>query len=199
MSQPAETVWKQQLQRFDQRSWVFQRCYSLVSDISSSISSFCHLVTKSISVDDLWAPLFFSFVSYCQNGALCLIVWEHLFFLFQQKSCFQLSFIGTDIIFARTRITSAIVSDIKSMHSIADTTWIFPKRFLAFIFPDYRSRNSRKGCNFFFFPEKKSPTCLMDHSKVLDYEYKTTELSICSKTETIRKFIGRKEWHFSRK
>ena len=33
MSQPAGSVWKQLLLRFDQLGWVFQRCYSLVSYI----------------------------------------------------------------------------------------------------------------------------------------------------------------------
>ena len=55
LSKPTETVLKKQLQRFDQLSWVFQRCYSLVSYIFLSVSSFFHPVKKSVSVDGLWS------------------------------------------------------------------------------------------------------------------------------------------------
>ena len=71
--------------------------------------------------------------------------------LIQQKSCFSISFIGIENIFAPTRITSAGVIEIKSMNSIADTPRIFPtKRLPACKSPDYRCRHSRKSWNFFF-------------------------------------------------
>ena len=95
---------------------------------------------ESVSVDGLWAPLFLNFVCLCKVGTICGLVCEQLFFLFQQNSCFSLSSIGIEKFFALTRITCARVSDIKSMHSVADTPWIFPKRLLAFFSPDYRSR-----------------------------------------------------------
>ena len=98
--------------------------------------------------------MFIKFVCHCKTGALCELVCEHLFFLFQQNSCFSPSFIATENFFSPTRITYASVSDIKNMNSTADTPWTFPKLLLAFISPDYRSRISKKGWNFFFFLKK---------------------------------------------
>ena len=155
ISQPAETVWKQQLQRFDLLSWVFQRCYSLTSYIFSPVSSFYHLVTKAVSVDGLWFPMFLKFVWYCKIGTFCELVCEHLFFLFQKKPCFSLSFFSIQNLFAPTRITYASVTDIKSMKIFDETPWTFSKRLLAFISPVYRSRNSQKSWNFLFLFDKK--------------------------------------------
>ena len=168
LSQPAENVWKQQLQRFDLLYWVFQRCYSLVSYIFfSSVSSFYQPVTKSVSVDGLWATIFLKFVCYYKIGTFCELVCEQLFFLFQQNSCFSFSFIDIEKFFALTRITYASVSDIESMNSVAHTSWTFPKRLLALLFPDHRSRISKK---FFLFLEKiffTKKELLQNHSSTL--------------------------------
>ena len=80
----------------------------------------------------------------------CDLVCKHLFFPFQRKICFSLYFIGIENFFAPTCETSASVSDTKSTNSKADTPWIFPKRLLLFVFPDYRSRISKKNATFSF-------------------------------------------------
>ena len=108
----------------------------------------------SVSVDDLCARLFLKFVCYCKKCTLVELVCEQLFFLFQQNSCFSSTFIGIEKLFALTRITYASASDIKSMNSVADTPWTFPKRLLPFLSMDYRSQTSKNGLNFFLFLEK---------------------------------------------
>ena len=152
MSQPAEAVWKQQLQRllYNLLSWFFQRCYSLDCYVFVVRFHCFHPVTESVSDDGLWSSMFIKFDCYCKIGTLCKSVCEHSFFLFQQNSCFSLPFIAIEKFFSPTRITYASVSDIKSMNSNADTPWTFPKRLLGFISPDYRSRISKKGWDFFF-------------------------------------------------
>ena len=82
------------------------------------------------------------------------LVCEELFFVFQQYSCFSLRFIGIEKFFWLSRISYASVINIKSMNNVADTPWTFPKRILAFSAPDYKSRISKKGWNFFFFLSK---------------------------------------------
>ena len=154
MSQQTETVQKQQLQRFGQLGWVFQRCYCLISHSFFVRFQFFSPGNESVSVDDLCARLFLKFVCYCKKGTLGELVCEQLFFLFQQNSCFSLSFIGIEKLFAITRITYASASDIKSMNSVADTLWTFPKRLLPFLSTDYRSQTSKNGWNFFLFLEK---------------------------------------------
>ena len=154
LSTSAETVIKQQLQTWPTRlSFPKVLQPRLLHFFFVRFQFFFHPVTKSVSVDGLWAPLFLKFVCCCKIGTLCELVCEQLFFLFQQNSCFSLSLIGLENFFALTRITYASVSDIKSMNSIADTPWTFPKRLLSFISPVYRSRISKKAWNF--FPEKK--------------------------------------------
>ena len=120
----------------------------------SSVSSFFHPVTKSVSVDCFMVPLVLKLVCYCKIGTFSELVCEQLFFLFQQKSCFSLLFIGIEKFFALTRIAYDSVSDIKSKNSNAVTPWTFPKRLLAFISPDYRSRISKQGWNFLFSCKK---------------------------------------------
>ena len=120
----------------------------------SPLSSFYQPETKSVSVDGLWDQTFLKFVCYCQIGTFYELLFEQMFFLFQQKSCFSLTFIGIENTFAPTSITLATASDIKSINSFADTPWIFTKPLLAFTSPDYRSRISKKGWNFLFFVEK---------------------------------------------
>ena len=93
---------------------------------------------ESVSPNRLWAPLFLKLVCYCKIGRLCELICDQLFFLFQQNSCFSLSFIGIEKLFALTRITYANLSDMKSMNSVADTPWSFPKHLLAFLSPDHR-------------------------------------------------------------
>ena len=98
--------------------------------------------------------MFHEFVCYCHTDMLCELVCQHLFFLFQQKSCCSLSFLGIQNLFAPTRITSASVSDTQRINSITDLPWIFPKRLLAFISQYYTSRISKKSRNFLH--EKKT-------------------------------------------
>ena len=156
MSEPTQTVWKQQLQIYDQLGWVFQRCYSLVSYFFFvRFHLYFQPVTKSFSVDGLRAPLFLKFVRFCKIGTLCQLVCERLFFLFQQNSCFSLSFIDIEIYSTLARIPYSSVSDIKNKNSISDTPWTVTKYPLAFISPDYRSRISKKGWNLLFFLKKK--------------------------------------------
>ena len=136
----------------------------------SSVSSFFYPVTKSVSVDCFMVPLVLKLVCYCKIGTFCELVYEQLFFPFQQKSCFSLLFIGIEKFFALTRIVYASVSDIKSKNINAVTPWTFPKRLLAFISPDYRSRISKKGWNFLFSCKKHFFTkkeLLKSHSSTL--------------------------------
>ena len=155
MSQPAETVWNKQLQRFDQLGWVFQKG-ATASFRTFLFFRFQYFSPRNelVSVDGLWAPLFLKFVCYCKVGALCELVCEQLFFHFQQNSCFSLSFIGIEKLLALTRITYASVSDIERKKIDPDTPWTFPKRLLSSFSPDYRSRISKKGWNFYFFLKK---------------------------------------------
>ena len=153
MSQPAETVWKQQLQRFDLLGWVFQKSYSLVSYIFfSSVSSFYHPVLKSVSLDGLWAPMLFKCV--CKIGTLFELVRAQLFFLFRQNSCFSLSFIGSELFSTPTRKIYASVSDIRIWKVLQILRGPSPTRLLALNSPDYRRRTSKKALNFFFFLKK---------------------------------------------
>ena len=155
MSQPAEAVWKQQLQRFVLLGWVFQRCYSLDSYIffvrfqflsPGNEVSFCWWFVVSQYSSNSFAI--------SKNGTLCELVCEHLFFLFEQNSCFSLSSIAIEKFFSSTRITCASVSDVRSMNSFADTPCTFPKHLLAFISPNYRSRISKEGWIFLFILKK---------------------------------------------
>ena len=91
------------------------------AELFSSVSSFFHPVTKSVSVDCFMVPLVVKFVCYCKIGTFCELVCEQLFFLFQQESCLSLISIGIEKFFALTRIAFANVSDIKSKSSNAVT------------------------------------------------------------------------------
>ena len=175
----------------------------------SSVFSFFHPVTKSVSVDCFLVPLVLKFDCYCKIGTLCELVCEQLFSLFQQNSCVSLRFIGIEKLFALTCIAYASARDIKSMNSNADTLWTFSKRLLAFNSPDYRSRISKKGWNFFFFLKKFSSRerncckvipwpCWMDDSEYFkDCEYKTTDLQICAKKGDISQVTWSERMTFS--
>ena len=161
--------------------------------IFSSVSSLFSPGNESVSVDGFWDPLFLKFVCHCRIGTLCELLCEQLFFLFQQNSCFSLSFIDSEKIFALTHITYASVNDVKSKNSVADTPCIFPKILLTFVSPDYRSRNGKKGWNFFFslkkifFTKKKllqnqSSTMFKGWERIFKRQrVSTTELQICAK------------------
>ena len=211
MSQPAQTVWKQQLQRFDLLRWVFRRCYSLVSCIFFARFQFSPSGNKVFFCGWFVGPnlphifLFLLIVTFWN------LVCKHLFFPFQQKFRFSLYFIGIENIFAPTCETSASVSDTKSTNSIADTPWICPGRLLPFAFPDYRNRISKKTETFSF----SWKTFVHENGTVANPFFNDDEHMIANilrsrsvnqrnfnsvrKKETIPKFLGRKEWHFFRK
>ena len=142
----------------------------------SSVSIFFHPVTKSVSVDGLWALFFLKPVCYCKTGTLCELVCEQLFFLFQQNCCFSLSFIGIENFFALLLKTDASVSDIKSRNSIADTPWTFPNVFWHSFLPITEVKSAREAETFSFSWKKYSSrkrncckifprTCWMDDSE----------------------------------
>ena len=158
MSQPAETIWKQQLQGFDPLGWVFRSCYSLVFyNFFSSVSQF---LSPCKDVSFRWwfvGPNVPQFCLLLKPGSIWELVCEsvQLLPLVQRNSCFSLSFKRIENFFSPTRVTYPSVSHVKSSNSIAHISWNFPKRLLAFISPDYRSRVSKKGWNFFFSVKKK--------------------------------------------
>ena len=136
----------------------------------SSVSSFFYPVTKSVSVDCFM-------LSTCPQTCLLLqnwyVLWVSLWtivFSLSAKILLFFTFIGIEKFFALTRIVYASVSDIKSKNINAVTPWTFPKRLLAFISPDYRSRFSKKGWNFLFSCKKHFFTkkeLLKSHSSTL--------------------------------
>ena len=208
MSQPAQTVQKQQMQKFDLLGWVFQRCYSLLS--SNFFVNF-QFLSPGNEVRFCWrfvGPNVLQFSLLLQNRyALWVSLWT-IVFLSPQNSCFSLSGVGLGIFFALTGITYASISDIKSMKSIADTPLLFPNVFWHSFLLITGVELARKT-ETFNFPWKKFSSwkrncckiipqyCWMDDSEFWkDYECKTMEFYICPKKRQFPGLLVGKKLHF---
>ena len=121
----------------------------------SSISSFYHLVTKSVSVDGLWAPMFHKFVCCCHIGMLCELVCQHLFFLFQLLS--TIFHLHSKSFHTYTYTTCRCYCYQKHeeycRHSVK-----FPQTSSGIHFSGLQESNSRKKLKFLFFHERTSFT-----------------------------------------
>ena len=212
MSQPAEIVWKQQLQRVDLLCWVFQRCYSPVS-----YNFFVRFQFLSPGNDFSFCWWFVGpndpqIYLLLQNWyALWVSLWTFVFFFYSKNSAFH--YLSLAILFFWTytfNMCQCVLVISKAWKVLQTLLGPSPNVFWNSFLRITGVELARKAKTFSFSSKKISSwrknsckinpqPCQMDDSEYSKiYGCKTTELKICPKRETIPKFLGRKKGFFSK-